>query len=211
LREWRARWQADDSLVVLYAGLMGWAQDLETVLRVARSVDGRRSWRFVLIGEGPKAAHWKQSAAGLANTIFLPPVSSQEYPQAVEAADICLVPLVSTFRAPAVPGKVSSILAAGRPIAASVPDGNDTAVVLRDSRAGTAVPAGDAAALESAIEVLAGDAALRATMGRNGQAWIEKHATRAAAVSQCELALREVIAGARRLAPKDSTWSPCSS
>jgi colanic acid biosynthesis glycosyl transferase WcaI len=191
-----------DELVILYAGLMGLAQDLDVVLRAARRAAGRQRWKFVLVGDGPRAAEWRRQAGGLKNVIFTGPVDPATYALAVRAADICLAPLSPDFSAPAVPGKVSSILACGRPLLAAVPAGNDTVELLRESQAGLATPAGDDQALYLALETLAASDELRRTLGQNGQLWAQRHFTLSAAAGRCETALALACA-----ARESTSWS----
>ena len=68
----RARWNAADRFIVLYAGAHGTANDLETVLDAASLLRGLPSILFVLVGDGKeKAALQTQAkAAGLDNVRF---------------------------------------------------------------------------------------------------------------------------------------------
>jgi colanic acid biosynthesis glycosyl transferase WcaI len=200
--EFRRRLGVGEEMVVLYAGLMGLAQDLDVVLEAARALEHERDWKFVFVGDGPRAEEWRQRSAALHNVVFSGPVDPETYSLALRASDICLAPLHRDFQAPAVPGKVSSILACGRPLVACVPPSNDTNELLRESQAGIAVPAGDLAALQKALLELGDSPRLRDEMGAHGRHWAQRHFTLEAAATQCESALAQ--AGAAR---EPSLWS----
>lgn len=199
--EFRRSLGLSGELMILYAGLMGLAQDLDVVLESARRVAGSQRWKFVLVGDGPRAQQWRERAADLPNVVFTGPVDPETYTRAVQSADICLAPLSADFRAPAVPGKVSSILACGRPLVACVPPGNDTAEVLEGSQAGVALPAGDAGALVEALRMLAASEPERLRMAANGRAWARAHFTLEAAAGTCESALASAASA------REFSWS----
>jgi colanic acid biosynthesis glycosyl transferase WcaI len=187
----RARHGLEGRFVVMYAGQLGLAQDLDVMLECARQTVQERDWLYVVVGDGPKATKWKEQAKGLPNVRMLGPVDTKEYFGAVRAADVALVLLSASFRAPAIPGKTQTIMAVGRPVVAAVPEGNDTAELLRQVNCGIAVPAGDATGLRQAIERLASDAPLRERMGQNGAAYARQHFHSFAAVVQTEQAIQQ--------------------
>ena len=187
----RLRHSLAGRFVVIYAGQLGLAQDLDVMLECARHTVQDRDWLYLVVGDGPKAAEWRLRAEGLPNVRLLGPVDTQEYFDAVRAADVALVLLSPCFRAPAIPGKTQTIMAVGRPVVAAVPWGNDTAELLSRVNCGIAVPAGDATALRQAIEGLAADAGLRERMGKNGAAYARLHFHSRAAVAQTELVIQQ--------------------
>jgi colanic acid biosynthesis glycosyl transferase WcaI len=114
----RKRNGIEGRFVVLYAGLMGLAQDLTPVIECARQTQHEPDWVFVLAGEGPCTGKWAELSRGLPNVKMVGSLSYRDYYEALQAADICLVALSAAFKAPAVPGKIPTIMAAGRPIVA---------------------------------------------------------------------------------------------
>jgi colanic acid biosynthesis glycosyl transferase WcaI len=179
----------DKQFVILYAGLMGVAQDLDVVIRCARQSAHKGEWVFVLFGDGPKKRHWQDLAAGMNNVVFQGPVSTAEYVEVVAAADVCIVPLVAEFKAPAIPGKVSSIMACGRPIVALVPEGNDTRKIIEEAACGVVLTSGDTEGMCDALGTISRDPELWSEMSRNGRCYARANFSVEVAVGICEEAL----------------------
>jgi len=93
------------------------------------------------------------------------------------SADVHVVALRRGLSASSVPSKMYSILAAGRPLIASVDEGSEVARVVGEAGAGVAVPPEDADAFVAAVERLAGDAGERTSMGASGRAWAQRWAS----------------------------------
>jgi colanic acid biosynthesis glycosyl transferase WcaI len=185
----RRRHGLEGKFVILYAGLLGLAQDLDLVLEAARRSSGDPGRAFVLMGDGPRAAEIRRQAASLPNVLCLPPAGCDGYFEAVRASDLCLVPLVRELRAPSVPAKLSAIMASRRPVVAALPPGNDARLVVEESGGGLVVEAGDAPALMTAIERVEREPGLADRLARNGYDFAWRNFRRAPAVDRCELAL----------------------
>lgn len=188
----RKRNAIEGRFVVLYAGLMGLAQDLTPVIEAARRVQHDPDWVFVLAGDGPCARKWAELTRPMTNVKMVGSLSYQQYYEALQAADVCLVALSAAFEAPAVPGKVPTIMAAGRPIVASVPLGNDTREVLEAARCGIAVRPDRPEDLLAALQSLKDKPDLRHEWGANGARYAAAHFDVRAAVKRFEHVLREV-------------------
>lgn len=184
-------------VVVSYAGLLGFAQDLSTVIECARRLAARSDIRFILIGDGVLAERWKREAADLENVCFLPPVTEDRYYEALRASDVCLVPLSADYRAPAIPGKIQCIMAVARPILAILPEG-DAAAMIRDSGCGYVVAPGDVEEMETRLLELVGDEALRLELGARGRAYAEAHFSLEEAAIAYEETLRRAACAERK-------------
>jgi colanic acid biosynthesis glycosyl transferase WcaI len=161
---------ADKTFVVSFAGVIGRAQGLDLVLRAAERLRAESNVVFLLIGDGLEKPALEASAArmGLSNVLFLPMQPKERYVEILAASDACLVTLNARAGAAVIPSKIGSIMSAGRPIIASLPDG-DAAQLIRDANAGVIVPPNDATALAQAVIGCNEDAQLRARLGRNGR------------------------------------------
>ena len=195
--------------VILYAGLMGLAQDLTPVIEVARNVEHDPDWVFVLAGDGPCTSKWAALSRSLNNVKMVGPLSYQEYFEALQAADVCLVALSAAFKAPAVPGKVPAIMAAGRPIVASVPTGNDTREILDEALCGIAVLPDHPEELLEVLKALKEQPDLRREWGTNGARYAATHFEAQTAVKKFEKILREVhVASDRQRLSSKATEDP---
>jgi colanic acid biosynthesis glycosyl transferase WcaI len=76
-----------------------------------------------------------------------------------------------------VPSKTYSILAAGRPLLASVDKGSEVQRIVEDAGAGIAVGPDDAGAFVAALTSLLDDATRRETMGAAGRRYVEQSAS----------------------------------
>lgn len=127
--------------------------------------------RFRLIGDGLLHREMRTLAAELAldNVEFAPPVSQPQLAQEIAAADICLGGHFhhSCKAGRVVPGKIFQMLAVGRPIIAADTPANRT--LLADGATALMTPPSAPVALADAVHKLAGDAALRTELARNGR------------------------------------------
>lgn len=178
--------------VVLFAGTMGWSQGLGVVVEAARLRREDTDMLWVLVGDGIEKSRLKDSAKGLANVRFLPMQSKEDYPQVLAAADVCLAILHPDVATPAVPSKIATIMAAGRPVVACFPQGDATRIV-REAECGRVVPAGNAAALAQAIDGLRWDRVARERMGAAGRQFVEKNFSRETAAAGFEACLLQVV------------------
>ncbi|WP_161500076.1 glycosyltransferase family 4 protein [Bradyrhizobium sp. AC87j1] len=166
---------------VVFAGNLGAAQALETIVACAETIVDP-SIRIILVGAGSRAT-WLREEIARRNLRNLE-LAGQHPPEAMPAifanASALLVTLGRANNLPlTIPSKIPSYLAAGRPIIGSL-DG-EGADLIRGAKVGFSVPAEDAAALASAIiEMRNLPAAKREAMGAAGRAYFEQHLAPAA-------------------------------
>ena len=140
---WREKYQAN--FVVMYAGNLGWTQNLESVLETARLLREDRCVRFVFVGDGARKKHLENQAklSGLENVDFLDRVNPSEMSEVLAAADLHLIPLGAGVAGCMVPSKVYGILAAGRPFVAMMESEAEVARIAREFEVGFVMPPGD--------------------------------------------------------------------
>lgn len=161
-----------DEVVVLHAGAMGPKQGLEHVVEAARIASVRAPQvRFVLAGDGSQRTALRSRAPSTLQ--FLPPLSAEAYADLLAAADILLLSQRPGVKDMSLPSKLTSYLAAGRPIVAAVPLGGAAATEVERSGAGVVVPAGDASALIDALVGLAADSEAMGRYARAGMAYAQ--------------------------------------
>jgi putative colanic acid biosynthesis glycosyltransferase WcaI len=135
---------------------------------------------FVVNGGGSARPALERRAAGLANVRFVDYQPKERLPEVLAAADIHVVPLKRGLARSSVPSKTYSILAAGRPLVASVDSGTEVARVVQRAEAGLAVEPDDPAAFVDAVSTLIDAPAQRAAMGAAGRRFVEGWASPAA-------------------------------
>jgi colanic acid biosynthesis glycosyl transferase WcaI len=177
---------------VVFAGTMGMAQGLGTVLEAAKRVKDREI-SFVFVGEGVEKERLRGEARrrGLENVHFVPAVAQEELPAMLAAADALLVHLrpEKVFET-VIPSKTYEYLAVGRPILMGV--SGDAARLIRDANAGVAFASADADVLVRAVEkLLALGEDGRRRMGERGREWARKNFSVGALTARYERILRE--------------------
>ena len=175
--------------VVMYAGNVGFSQALDLVVAAARAVgerDDMADVRFVINGGGSARAQIEDEAAGLGNVVFVDFQPKERLPEVLAAADIHVVPLRRGLARSSVPSKTYSILAAGRPVVASVDEGTEVARVVEGAGAGLAVPPDEPEAFTKALVTLLDDPEGARAMGRAGRAFVEAWASPAAIAERYE-------------------------
>jgi len=194
--EFRAAHNLDGRFVVLFAGTMGLAQGLEVVIGTARQLIDEPDLIFLLVGDGVEKEGLQKLAAGLPNVRFLPMQPKTLYPKILAACDAALVTLHGGVTTPTVPSKTMTIMAAGRPILASVPEeaGSDVRQHVLAATCGFVTSPGDTGALATAVLQLKRDPVAGREMGTRGRTYAERHFSRQVCIGKLERILRSVLA-----------------
>ncbi len=156
-----------DKFVVLHAGNIGLAQNLDMVIDAAERLKDRADITFLFIGDGQRKAglQARVQERGLTNVRFLPFQPRDQLRWTYASSDVCLVSLKPGLAGYIVPSKLYPILAAGRAYIAAVDSITEVASLTARHRCGVVVPPGDAVALANQIVRLAADARERDSMG----------------------------------------------
>lgn len=167
----------DQYFCVTFAGNLGTAQSLETLVQAALHLRDDPHVRLVLVGSGSRLS-WLQAQKqqhGLDNLVLPGRFPVEVMPQIFERSSALLVSLnAEPIFAQTIPSKIQAYLAAGRPIIAAL-DGEGARVVL-EAQAGLASPAGQVMPLVTQIRRMrALDATERQTMGLLGRRYFEEH------------------------------------
>jgi len=175
----RHEWGLEGQFVVTYAGALGFANDIPTILRAANRLRAQSHVRFLLVGDGAQRANLESIARQLRlpNVTFTGPHPRSEVPAILAASDACLATLkdIPMFRT-TFPNKVFDSMAAGRPMILAI-DGVIRQVV-EAAKGGVFVPPGDDAALAEAVLSLSQDRQRAAAMGRAARAYVAEHFNR---------------------------------
>lgn len=173
--------------VVMYAGNVGFSQSLDLVIAAAERMP---DVAFVVNGEGSSRVELQQRAAGLANVVFVDYQPADRLAEVLASADVHVVPLRRGLGNVSVPSKAYSIMAAARPILASIDADSEVARMIGAARCGAVVAPDDADAFVAALASLLDQPTERAAMGERGRQWVVEHAS-PAAVGEAYAALIE--------------------
>lgn len=193
--------------IVMFAGNLGMVQGLETVIEAAallRDAKVEESIEFILVGDGADRPRLERliSEKGVTNVRFAGQHPSSEMPAFMRAADVLLVHLrCSQIADHAIPTKILSYMAAGRPVLCAT--GGAAADLIRSAEAGIVTDPGDAAALVEAVVHLASlSPEAREQLGQNGRAYLHAHFEKQAVIDEYERVLSEMAAARRSRRPQ---------
>jgi glycosyltransferase involved in cell wall biosynthesis len=186
--------------VVTYAGALGMANAIPTVLRAAARLRDNPRIQFLLVGDGKERPKLQEQAAELRlnNVIFAGCRPKADIPEVLAASDACVATLrnIRMFRT-TYPNKVFDYMAAGRPTILAI-DG-----VIRDviesAKAGIFVPPEDDMALAQAVNTLAASPEMAREMGEAARSYVEKHFDRNQQASQFADLLERCVAAPERV------------
>jgi colanic acid biosynthesis glycosyl transferase WcaI len=186
--EWARAHGLEEPFVVMHSGNLGYAQDLETLVRAVALVDGVR---LAIVGGGVRERDLRALAAELGvDALFLPYQDEELLPLSLSSADLHAVGLARGLAGLVVPSRLYGVLAAGRPVVVHAEETSETAQLVRSAELGVVVPPGDPERLAQAIE-LARTLDLD-EIGRRARAWAVAHAGREDAVGRYRALLAEV-------------------
>lgn len=138
---------------ILYAGNIGRAHPMRSVIEAAEILKEHAEIEFVFVGD--KHVHSifarERGKRGLENIKFMPYQPIERLRDVMESGDIHLVTMRRQAKGMLVPCKFYSGLTVGRPTIFIGPEESEIADVIHDYNAGIVVPAADAKALADAI------------------------------------------------------------
>lgn len=162
---------------VVFAGNLGTAQALETLVEAAKQLRDEPDIRLVLVGSGSRL-EWlreQKQVHSLDNLILPGRFPAVAMPAVFAQSSALLVSLNNeSIFAQTIPSKVQSYLASGKPIIASL--NGEGARVVQEARAGLTSPAEEVAPLVANIRKMYSlGGAQREEMGRCGRSYFAAH------------------------------------
>jgi len=196
-RTLRQQLGVEGKFLVCYAGTMGMAHGLETLLDAATRLQHQNpDVMFLLVGEGAEKERIKGLAQtlGLANVRFLDQQPREKIPAFISASDVCLVLLKKTdvFKT-VIPTKMLEFMSCSRPVIVGV-DGQ-TRQIVEEAGGGIVIEPENAAELAQAINQLDANRALGAALGQKGREHILRHFSRQLTAEKY-IEILEILAGA---------------
>jgi len=163
--------------LVLHAGNVGVKQGLEVMLNAAELSRTRDDIAWLVAGEGAMRETLQEHARsrGLGNLWFIPLQPDSIFREMLAAADVCLVTQRKTVGDVVFPSKVLTLLAAGRPVIASLNMSSAVARAIQEAGAGLLAKPEDPGALLTSVLALQSNAEARAAMRSHGRSYARRH------------------------------------
>ena len=167
-----------DGFKLMFAGAVGEAHGFECTMQAARMTKEHKEIKWVIVGDGRRLDWVREQVKenGLEETVLtLGRFPAETMPWFFGQADVMLVtlnddPLFKLYA----PAKISSYMAAGKPIVAVL--NGEGAEVIRDADCGWTLAAGDAESLaQLAVELSKMDKEVMTDKGKNAAAYYEAH------------------------------------
>jgi colanic acid biosynthesis glycosyl transferase WcaI len=164
-----------NEFICLYAGNMGHKQGLDNLLDAGALLDGR-GIRIVLAGDGNDRRRLEARCGDMGRQVisFLDLQPAEQHGAMLRAADILLLSQRASVTDMALPSKLTSYFAVGRPVVGAVAEGSTAAMEMANAKAGIVVRPGDTAALANAILALRENVETCRVLGDNGRAYAIK-------------------------------------
>ena len=159
-----------DKFVVLSAGNFGRPNDLDTIAKTASELAPDSRIHFLFIGSGVRHGWLKDNTSHLQNVTILPPMPRERQIEFLNACDVSVASFVRGMWGAAVPSRIYSYFAAGKPVIAICEKDSEMARLVTEENAGLVVDPGDPPGLRRAITRLRDSNALSAEMSKNARA-----------------------------------------
>ncbi len=189
----------DSQFLVSFAGVIGYSQDLDTVIEAAALLQTHKNITFVLVGDGVarNGLEKKVEALRLDNVRFLPMQPRDRYPSILQASDVCLVTLRGKVTTPVVPSKLLSIMACGRPVIGSLPLNGVAPQIIKESKCGLCVEPENPDKLSEGILYLYNNPSKARAFGENGRNYAVKHFSSEVCIQRYEELFQKAVSGWR--------------
>lgn len=178
---------ADDDVVVMHAGNMGYKQGLENLVAAAELADQDGTpVRFVLLGDGNQRPQLERLAAATKALEFIDSVDDATFPAALGAADLLIVNERRGVAQMSVPSKLTSYFKAGKPVLAAVDPSSYAAFEIAAAGAGVCVPPDRPDLLVAEALRIGADQRLAQQLGSAGRHYSDQRLSQQASINRYE-------------------------
>ena len=182
-----------ETIDLMFAGNIGAAQSLDTVLEAAENLRDIKNLRWHIVGDGSELERLKKIAAdkNLNQVIFYGRRPVEEMPRFYAMADAMLVTLTADeFISLTLPGKVQTYMAAGKPIIGAA--NGEIPIAIKNAACGYCAKAEDAQGLTEAVRQFV-DSDSRELLGKNARSYYQKNFTRKMFMDKMEKELKAAL------------------
>ncbi len=129
----------EDKFICLYAGNMGYPNDLESIVESAEILSiSNQAIHFIFLGSGVKKKWLVKfcQEKKLENVTILAPQPRSRQNDFLNACDIAFVSLIKKMRGVSMPSRTYNILAAGKPILALAEQNSEINLMIKENQVG---------------------------------------------------------------------------
>jgi glycosyltransferase involved in cell wall biosynthesis len=143
-----------DKIIFLYAGNMGYPNDIKSFIEVAKSLSKEEKYHFIFLGAGVQKQLLVQEvkANKINNITILKSKPRSEQRVFLNACDVAVVSLVKKMWGVSMPSRTYNILAVGKPILALCEENSEIDKVVREDRIGWSITPENPAELLATIQ-----------------------------------------------------------
>lgn len=178
--------------ILVYAGNMGVAQDMQPILAMVKAMQSAADWGFVFVGRGSEVARIRGLIAQgrLENVLVFDEIDAAAIPALFAQCHAGLLALDPRHKTHNIPGKFIAYLRAGLPVLARVNPGNDLIELISVQQLGFVCAEADIGSLQNACTALfqSSDSQLK-TMADNGHRLWQRAYSAAACCQQVKSGL----------------------
>jgi len=197
--DWAREHGFDGRFVVMHSGNVGFAQNLDALVRATTFLRDLDRLSVAVVGEGSRRAELVALAELLETDAvrFLPYQPRSALSESLSAASIHVVGLARGLSGYVVPSRLYGILSVGRPVIVAAERDSETAQLVERVECGVVVPPGRPELLAAAIrKAYDGELPLE-EMGKRAREYVTEEADRTVAIDRYRRLLAELQAEGR--------------
>jgi colanic acid biosynthesis glycosyl transferase WcaI len=186
---------SEDTFVIMYAGNVGAAADVQTIINAAAQLKDCNDVLFLIVGDGSNRLACESLAEryGLSNVRFFYPLLRHQVPEVQAAADLMVLPMHRSAALTSVPSKLIAYMLSAKPVLAAVDEDSDTAKVIHHARCGFCVKPEDPEVMAAKIRELLRMRDELIQMGQRARYYAEQNFSRKICVPKLISILEKVV------------------
>ena len=171
---------------ICYSGNIGFTQNMDMLVDVAKALSAETNIGFVLVGDGADRERIAKriQTEGIGNVTMIPFQPYEDISQVFSLGDVGLIISKAGIGANSVPSKTWSIMAAERPILASFDLDSELSYIIIDAGCGIVVQAGDQERFKTAVLNLYADRRKAAYIGKMGKKYLDENLSKEKCVAE---------------------------
>lgn len=164
-----------EKFIVTYAGNLGSAQGIDTIIDAAEKLSENTDIQFVIFGGGINYQTIEKRVESMNNVKLFPLMPQERVFEVYSMGDMSIVACKKGVGGGAIPSKTLSIMATGTPVLLSFDVDSELWNIIKDNSLGYTTPAEDVDALTEAILVAKEKPEDLSDMGQNALDYVKKN------------------------------------